>query len=500
MFTHLYRQSISCILSTVLLSNMLYGADLAVDTAAAAQHQAGLDVTANGIPLVNIVAPNATGMSHNKFTDFNVNPVGLILNNGTAASLTQLAGMVQGNANLGTTPARVILNEVTGTSRTLLRGFTEVAGHSADVIIANPNGITVNGGGFINTPRATLSTGIPNYSGGVYQGFNVRGGDVLIEGDGMVADNIDRVDFYTKTLQLNAQIHAKRLDVITGDNDIAADGSTYTPQNGTGTQTYSIDSSVLGGINANAITLIATDTGVGVNLPEITYASDSLTLNANGEIVLGAAVSDNTLNSTSQSLTVNGLLRSGTTMDLKATDTLTVSSNGVILSGGDIAIHDTGTLRNDAGRIEAANDLSIQASAIENFSSMTPTTCSEFSSKNVFIQLSSHWRENTRMTVTETQTIDKADYRPAYMLAGRDMILDGAIHNRYSLIAADRDMYLSGSLNNEATVNAYIIMNSTSYIEEYQHHSDFWSSWEGWYYSYTGYGHTDYSHGNLAPQ
>lgn len=322
MFTHLYRQSISCILSTVLLSNMLYGADLVVDGAAAVLHQAGLDTTANGVPLVNIVTPNATGLSHNKFSNFNVNPVGLILNNATGIVQTQLGGFVQGNANLGTTPARVILNEVTGTSRTLLRGYTEVAGHTADVIIANPNGITVNGGGFINTPRATLSTGSPNYSGGVYQGLNVRGGDVLIEGEGMVSDNIDRVDLYTKTLQLNAQIHAKRLDVITGDNDIAVDGSSYVSQNGTGTQTYSIDSSVLGGIYANAITLIATDTGVGVNLPEITYASDSLTLNANGHIVLGAAVSDNTLSSTSQSLTVNGLLRSKNTMDLKASDTL----------------------------------------------------------------------------------------------------------------------------------------------------------------------------------
>ena len=206
MFTHLYRQSISCVLSTVLLSNMLYGANVVVDTAAAAQHQANLDITANGVPLVNIVTPNGAGLSHNKFSDFNVNTIGLILNNATTASPTQLGGFVQGNANVGTTPARVILNEVTGTNRTLLRGYTEVAGTAADVIIANPNGITVNGGGFINTQRATLATGTPDYTGGVYQGLKVRGGDILIEGDGMVSDNIDRVDLYTKTLQLNAQI------------------------------------------------------------------------------------------------------------------------------------------------------------------------------------------------------------------------------------------------------------------------------------------------------
>lgn len=466
MFTHLYRQSIFCILSSVLLSNMLYGADLTVDASAAIHHQANLDITANGIPLVNIVTPNGSGLSHNKFSDFNVNPIGLILNNATAITSTQLGGMVQGNANLGTTPARVILNEVTGTSRTLLRGFTEVAGHSADVIVANPNGITVNGGGFINTPRATLTTGTPNYIGGVYSGVNVRGGDILIEGDGMVADNIDRVDLYTKTLQLNAKIHAKRLDVITGENDISREGSTYTPANGVGTQDYSIDSSALGGIYANAITLIATDHGVGVNLPEITYASDSLSLSADGHIILGLAVSDNTLSATSKQLTVNGLLRSGTTMDLKATDTLRIAPNSVILSGGDITIHDTGTLRNEVGRIEADNDLSIQASTIENLSSMTPTKNGITTSDAQLQYLSDSYRD-WKTTTTLTESIDKTAYTPAYILSGNNMILDGAIHNRYSIIAADRDLYLSGSIINETALNAHETIDITHYEEAY---------------------------------
>lgn len=488
MFENLYRQSISCALSTVLLSNMLYADALVVDSAASAQHRATLDTTANGIPLVNIVTPNASGMSHNKFSDFNVNPIGLILNNATSASQTQLGGWVQGNANLGTTPARVILNEVTGTSRSYLRGYTEVAGHSADVIVANPNGITVNGGGFINTPRATLSTGTPNYNGGVYQGLNVRGGDILIEGDGMVADNIDRVDLYTKTLQLNVQIHAKRLDVITGENDIAADGNSYVAINGTGTQTYSIDSSALGGIYANAITLIATDQGVGVNLPEITYASDSLTLNADGHIVLGAAVSDNTLSSTSQSLTVNGLLRSGNTMDLKATDTLRIASNGVILSGGDITIHDTGTVRNEAGRIEADNDLSIQATALENLSSMIPNKSNVTTSSGVTDYFASDYRD-VKTTTTSVDTINKTLYAPAYILAGNDIMIDAAIHNSYSIIAADRDLYLSGSLVNEAALNAHEIIDISHYVEHWEKHGRF--GHHAWYHNYSYYEHTD---------
>ena len=34
------------------------------------------------------------------------------------------------------------------------------------MILANPNGVTVNGGGFINVPRATITTGKPEVDPG----------------------------------------------------------------------------------------------------------------------------------------------------------------------------------------------------------------------------------------------------------------------------------------------------------------------------------------------
>src|SRR5690606_32039970 len=88
---------------------------------------------------------------------------GVILNNSAQDLLrSQLGGLVQGNANLRNSgPASVILNEVTGTSRSLLEGAVEVHGTAATVIIANPNGLTCDGCGFINTPRVPLSTGSP---------------------------------------------------------------------------------------------------------------------------------------------------------------------------------------------------------------------------------------------------------------------------------------------------------------------------------------------------
>lgn len=119
--------------------------------------------TANGIPLVNISAPTAGGVSRNDYERFNIPTKGAILNNSYTLSKTELAGYVQGNANMAQGSAKIIVNQVTSGNPTTMNGFLEVAGHKADVIIANPNGITVNGGGFINTARAILTTGKPEY-------------------------------------------------------------------------------------------------------------------------------------------------------------------------------------------------------------------------------------------------------------------------------------------------------------------------------------------------
>ena len=62
----------------------------------------------------------------------------------------------------------------------------EVFGTKADVIVANPNGVTCDGCGFINTPRVTLTTGTPNIdSGGALTGFTVgTSNQVIIGGNG----------------------------------------------------------------------------------------------------------------------------------------------------------------------------------------------------------------------------------------------------------------------------------------------------------------------------
>ena len=104
----------------------------------------------NGVPVVNIAKANSNGLSHNVYDTLNVGAEGVIFNNATSAAQSVLAGQIAANPNLTDGSAMVILNEVTSTNASTINGMMEVAGDSAHLIIANPNGITTQGGGFIN--------------------------------------------------------------------------------------------------------------------------------------------------------------------------------------------------------------------------------------------------------------------------------------------------------------------------------------------------------------
>jgi len=244
-----------------------------------------LDKARNGIDVVNIARPDKNGISHNRYIHFNVPAKGVILNNSPKETSTKLAGYIYGNKNVKEGPARLIINETTGPSRTLIEGFVEVAGPGADVIIANPNGITVTGGGFINIPRATLTTGqIRPGTAGV--SFEITGGDIRIDKKGLNASKSD-LDIFAESIYLNAAIHAKNVKIAVGDNLITPDGKIKKIGNGG----VGIDSSSLGGIYAGAITLVGTANGVGVNLPGEILAQKDLTITADGDITLGTAIS-----------------------------------------------------------------------------------------------------------------------------------------------------------------------------------------------------------------
>lgn len=151
-------------------------AQVVADRSAPANQRPTILNAGNGVPLINIQTPSAAGVSRNTYSQFDVQSNGVILNNARNNAQTQLGGWVQGNPWLATGTARIILNEVNSNNPSLLRGYVEVAGDRAQVIIANPSGVTCDGCGFINANRATLTTGTPIITGGNLDGYLVQRG------------------------------------------------------------------------------------------------------------------------------------------------------------------------------------------------------------------------------------------------------------------------------------------------------------------------------------
>ncbi|MDF0731602.1 DUF637 domain-containing protein [Pseudomonas entomophila] len=280
----------------VLLANVMFWQPLwaQADGIAVSGSGTSLGKAGNGVPVINIAAPNGSGLSHNQFKDYNVGREGLILNNATGRTQsTQLGGIILGNPNLQGRAASTILNEVTGSNPSQLRGFTEVAGQGARVIVANPHGITCNGCGFINTPRVTLSTGKPILDGsGQVRSYQVDGGAIAIEGSGLDARNVDRFELITRSAKVNAKLHAKQLDIVTGRNDVDANTlkATTRTSDGSAAPTLAIDSTVLGGMYAGAIRLVGTEQGVGVRLAgDMAVDAGDLDIDASGKLILANA-------------------------------------------------------------------------------------------------------------------------------------------------------------------------------------------------------------------
>jgi filamentous hemagglutinin len=246
--------------------------------------------TSNGLVQVNIRTPSAAGVSRNTYSQFDVGAAGAVLNNSRTPVQTQQGGWVQGNPWLATGSARVILNVVNSNNPSYLQGYVEVAGQRAQVIIANPSGIAINGGGFINAGAAILTTGTPIMNAGALESFRVEGGQMTIEGQGLDARSTDYTAILSRALQVNAGIWAQQLQVVTGTNHIAAASLSAdttvqsTPLASTANPpSYALDVAALGGMYARKIHLIGTEAGVGVRNAGLLQASSGpLTLNHQG--------------------------------------------------------------------------------------------------------------------------------------------------------------------------------------------------------------------------
>ena len=363
-----------------MLANMMFWQPLvamadgiAVNGSATSLGQAG-----NGVPIVNIAAPSGAGLSHNTFSDYNVGQQGVILNNATnRTQSTQLGGIILGNSNLGGRSASVILNEVNGANPSQLKGYTEVAGQAAHVIVANPYGVTCNGCGFINTPRATLTTGKPVVENGQLQRYQVEQGSVAIEGVGLNASNVDQFEIITRSAKINAQIQARQLTVVAGANDVDARTlkANARAANPADAPQLAIDSSALGGMYAGAITLVGTEAGVGVKLDGKLIASGGdIQLDANGQLRMAQVTADQgSVAINAGQLETQGAVYAGRELKVKTQGDLDNRNN--LVAGQRIDLDSGGRLTNHAiieagvnadNSRNASGDVRLNAQHIDN--------------------------------------------------------------------------------------------------------------------------------------
>ena len=411
--------------------------EIKVDKTAPTSNQPGIDKAPNNVPLVNIVAPSAKGVSHNKFDKFGVKREGVILNNSLEFGKSKLGGMVYGNPNLqpNRRAADIVLNEVTGVTETSLFGVTEMFGKSAEYVLANPNGIIVSGAGFINIPRVTLTTGIPQIDEfGDLQGLEVDQGMIIINEATLNGENIDALEIISRAAKIEQAIRAgKYLGIKTGRNHYDYKDKTLTPKADDGSEKpiVAIDAALLGGMYAGRIFLIATEKGVGVNSEDGIGANiEDVTITANGDVVLkkdiaakrdvkieaqgdikqeGDSFAERNIDfSSEQDIEVSGKIVAGETATVKAENK--IKNNGLIGAGIEI---------NEA----IAAHVKLEAASIENSGEVQSTGTITTKSETITNKQGGVIEADGDITVTASKSIenDKSEIK-----SGGDLTLQGA--------------------------------------------------------------------------
>ncbi|HAF4830630.1 TPA: filamentous hemagglutinin N-terminal domain-containing protein [Salmonella enterica] len=338
------------------------------DTSAPGNQQPDILTTANGLPQVNIQTPSAGGVSLNKYSQFDVDHRGAILNNSHKPVQTQLGGWVSGNPFLARREARVIVNEVNSRNPGLLNGYVEVAGRRAQVVMANPSGITCSGCGFINANKVTLTTGQVRMQDGRIAGYDVSRGEVVVQGAGLDARGADYTEIFSRAVKVNGEIQARSLSMVAGRNQITApaDGGgvsvgevTAKADDGSVRPRYALDSSALGGMYANKITFIGTEKGLGVNMEGGTAAmAGDIEITADGEVHNRSrmqAGGDISLRSVHGDTVNDGSVAAGRDLTLRSGNDLHNGSAGYLTADRDIRLSADGQTDN-RGQVYAGRD------------------------------------------------------------------------------------------------------------------------------------------------
>ncbi|MDT1297783.1 contact-dependent inhibition effector tRNA nuclease [Escherichia coli] len=419
---------LSYLISTIIAGQPLLPAVGAVITP---QNGAGMDKAANGVPVVNIATPNGAGISHNRFTDYNVGKEGLILNNATGKlNPTQLGGLIQNNPNLKAGgEAKGIINEVTGGNRSLLQGYTEVAGKAANVMVANPYGITCDGCGFINTPHATLTTGKPVMNAdGSLQALEVTEGSITINGAGLDGTRSDAVSIIARATEVNAALHAKDLTVTAGANRITADGRVSALKGEGDVPKVAVDTGALGGMYARRIHLTSTESGVGVNLGNLYAREGDIILNSAGKLVLKNSLAGGNTTVTGTNVSLSGDNKAGGNLSVTGTTGLTLNHSRLV-TDKNLVLSSSGQIVQNGGELTAGQNAMLSAQHLNQTSGTVNAA------------------ENVTLTTTDDTTLKGRS------VAGKTLtVSSGSLNNGGTLVAGRDATVKTGTFSNTGAV------------------------------------------------
>lgn len=253
-------------------------------------------VEPSGRSVINIAPADSNRVSHNRYAQFDIGSQGAILNNSTAN-------------------ARTIINEVSSHLPSLIAGEIRVQGARAHVIIANPNGISVDGAEVFNMASLALTTGSIGYRqqidefGVAYQNpiVSVNEGQVRI-GAGGLSGSINRLELLSRSFIAEGSIKndsesafaTLNLRIGAGEHEFNSRQTIADPagawvvseMNSTEeSKIIAIDISSDANLYASRINIMVTDLGAGVRSAGNLYAiANDFTLHASGRVEISGDI------------------------------------------------------------------------------------------------------------------------------------------------------------------------------------------------------------------
>ena len=373
-----------------------------------------ITIGASGLVTVDIAPADAASVSHNTYSGFSVPKSGVNLDNSTV--------------NAGT-----ILNEVTSANVTTIEGPLTVIGPKADIIVANPNGITVNGGRFQNTGNVALTTGVLGRTGSNQVITTVTSGAIDIGPSGL-SGTMEELALISKSLRIdgplqydlpNASSHA---NIITGESTVSfdrlrdgfgQDGNGVSPwalatnQGSAPTDAVIVDITGNGSLNAGRISVTVTDQGAGVRFAgeqlassggfrltstgQLELAESSITSQGSVNVIVGSVALTSTdasraeITSEESGVTISAIAgdieigQSRIKGRIVSSDNLSSSGGVTLTAAGDITSSKEGErvaeLVSDAGNLlnpQRSSNVVLTADGALRFSGLNVTTTDDF--------------------------------------------------------------------------------------------------------------------------